>query len=288
MRERLLVDAAPPIVFHRELGLMFGIEGALFVQQLYYWSDKGTRDDGYIYKSKAEWEEETLISRYKQDKIVKELKKLGVLLTKVLKVNGVTLLHYKLEVGKVSNLLSGKRETYFRESKKPANEGIETETTTETTTDIDTIPQKAKTETSEGTPSAVAPDGATDDGDGTFPISSALQVAPGGAPDEVLTPGGRAPDPIASVIALFGNLNPTIYRLYANKTQRQAAQNLLKHHGATKVVNAVRFAESIVAETYAPVITTPLQLESKWGALQAYYLKKQSQNNQVTGKNYDE
>ena len=150
------------------------------------------------------------------------------------------------------------------------------------------IPQKAKTETSEGTPSAVAPDGATDDGDGTFPISSALQVAPGGAPDEVLTPGGRAPDPIASVIALFGNLNPTIYRLYANKTQRQAAQNLLKHHGATKVVNAVRFAESIVAETYAPVITTPLQLESKWGALQAYYLKKQSQNNQVTGKNYDE
>ena len=52
IKERLLVDAAPPIVFHRELGLIFGIEGALFVQQLYYWSDKGTREDGYIYKSK--------------------------------------------------------------------------------------------------------------------------------------------------------------------------------------------------------------------------------------------
>lgn len=265
IKERLLVDAAPPIVFHRELGLIFGIEGALFVQQLYYWSDKGTREDGYIYKSKAEWEEETLISRYQQDKIVKELKRLGVLFTKVLKVNGVTLLHYKLEVGKVSNLLSGKRETYFRESKKPTNEGIETETTTETTTDIDTIQQKAKMATKRqpnGNQIAPMPTAAS-------PTESAEHVE------------------IVNVIELFSKLNPSVYRLYGNKTQRGAAKNLLKHQGLEKVTNAVHFLEAVASEQYAPVITTPLQLESKWGVLQAYYIKKQGQTNQPKGKNYD-
>ena len=92
---------------------------------------------------------------------------------------------------------------------------------------------------------------------------------------------------IVNVIELFSKLNPSVYRLYGNKTQRGAAKNLLKHQGLEKVTNAVHFLESVASEQYAPVITTPLQLESKWGVLQAYYIKKQGQTNQPKGKNYD-
>lgn len=92
-------------------------------------------------------------------------------------------------------------------------------------------------------------------------------------------------DDVAEIIDLFKNLNPTHYKLFGNKTQRKAVEGMLKHFGRQKIETAIAFAERVVGVKYAPVITTPYQLETKWGELQAFYLKAGSQP--VGGKNYD-
>ena len=88
------------IAFHpslaRELG---GIGEAIFYQQILFWSDKGTREDGFIYKSKKEIEEETMLTERQQDPIRKKLVEKGWLEVKKMKANGVPTLHYKAIMG---------------------------------------------------------------------------------------------------------------------------------------------------------------------------------------------
>lgn len=123
-----------PIAFYPFLArVLGGINEAIYLQQFIYWSNKGSRKDGYIYKSKEEIEEETCLTRYQQDKVRKNLEELGVLETKVKKANGVPTLHYKVAFGKVRNLLMEKQETSVSE-KQETSVSI-TENTTENTTE---------------------------------------------------------------------------------------------------------------------------------------------------------
>jgi len=45
-----------------------GIKAGLFLAQLFYWHDRGSDPDGWIYKTQAEWEEETGLSRWEQER----------------------------------------------------------------------------------------------------------------------------------------------------------------------------------------------------------------------------
>ena len=72
------------------------IETAAFLSQLIYWSDKGKRQDGWIYKSDKEWKEELFISRYAIRKARKKLKDMGILETRIKRANGSPTVHYKL------------------------------------------------------------------------------------------------------------------------------------------------------------------------------------------------
>ena len=81
---------------------------AMYLQQLMYWSDKGSRTDGFIYKTKDEIEEETGLSRKKQDSSRRMLEKQGLLETKLLKANGAPTLHYRVNVGLVQEGLNKK------------------------------------------------------------------------------------------------------------------------------------------------------------------------------------
>lgn len=78
------------------------------------------------------------------------------------------------------------------------------------------------------------------------------------------------------ILELFKGLNPSYERLYSNKTQRGAVDRLLKKYGADKVSKMIEYAESVKSEQYAPVITTPLQLENSLGKLIAFYEKQKS------------
>ncbi len=90
---------------------------------------------------------------------------------------------------------------------------------------------------------------------------------------------------IAEIIFRFKNLNPIYKTWFTRNPVREKCRTLLEEFGFIKIVNAINFAEKIIADKYAPTITTPAELESKWGKLQAYYLKIKEQK--PTGKNYD-
>jgi len=84
---------AIPKIFLKATG---SLQTGVFLSQLIYWSDKGNRDDGYIYKTHAEWEKEIFLSKYEINKARAELERLGLLETKVKKANGNPTVHYKL------------------------------------------------------------------------------------------------------------------------------------------------------------------------------------------------
>ena len=132
-------------------GDRFGAEGAIYLQQLIYWCDKGTRKDGFIYKSKDEIYEETGITPRVQDRIRRVLVSLGCLETKTLRANGSPTLHYKLNLQEiikkfVSDYAVSDIPPRQRDDSNMPNGVMEhpqrahsiTETTTETTTEITT------------------------------------------------------------------------------------------------------------------------------------------------------
>lgn len=68
-----------PIAFQRSfIRLDIGVTAALFLSQMIYWTNRSD-DDGWIYKTQEEWEEETGLSRYEQEGARKKLRSIGVL-----------------------------------------------------------------------------------------------------------------------------------------------------------------------------------------------------------------
>lgn len=81
--ETILVPFERVIAFQPSIArILGGIDEAIFLQQIYFWSDKGARDDGYVWKTNKEIEEETTLTYEKQLRIRKKLVSLGFLLEK--------------------------------------------------------------------------------------------------------------------------------------------------------------------------------------------------------------
>lgn len=62
---------------------------------------------------------------------------------------------------------------------------------------------------------------------------------------------------------------------FGNKTERAAAEWLVKEYGLKKTVSTIKYAMSIAGKPYAPVITTPFQLKNNIAKLMAYYKREQ-------------
>ncbi|MFW5891598.1 MAG: replication protein, partial [bacterium] len=60
----------------------------LFLSQIVYLSDKGSREDGFIYKSNKEWKEDYFLSDYAIRKAKNYLQDKGIIETKLIKANG--------------------------------------------------------------------------------------------------------------------------------------------------------------------------------------------------------
>lgn len=104
--QKLLLELERSIPYYPQLAkALGGVEEAVYFQQLYYWSDKGSRKDGFHYKTKEEIQSETCLSIGRQDRVRKHLVHLGALETKLLKANGSPILHYKLNVELVQKLV---------------------------------------------------------------------------------------------------------------------------------------------------------------------------------------
>ncbi|WP_421174134.1 hypothetical protein [Aeromonas enteropelogenes] len=75
-----------PIAFHRPFVTLSGsVTAALFLSQAMYWSKRckeGADGQNWFYKTQAEWEEETGLSRREQEGARKALRSIGVLVEK--------------------------------------------------------------------------------------------------------------------------------------------------------------------------------------------------------------
>lgn len=238
-KEKLSIYLEKPITFYPQLAkALGGIEEAVFVQQLYYWSDKSNSQDGWIYKSKKEWEEETALTRYQLDRIRKKLKKEGIIETKLKKANGAPTLYYRLNIGLVRNSLMEKLETNQSISWKTANPI--TENTTENTTDINIIN-----------------------------ISSN---------EEILSSDSELEKKINRLMGKFKTVNPTYYLLFARKPQREALKRMLHHLGEENLSRLLEALPEIISQPYAPKTTTPRQLEENLGKLMTFIIQKQGKS----------
>lgn len=72
------------------------------------------------------------------------------------------------------------------------------------------------------------------------------------------------------VINLFKDINPSYQQLFKRKPQHQAAERLVSIHGFERLGNVVRFISNHRADQYCPTVTSPMQLEEKWSALEKY------------------
>lgn len=75
-----LIDAMndKPIAFNRHyVALGCGINGALMLSQMVYWSKRTKDRNGYFYKTQDEWEGETGLGRREQETARKKLRELG-------------------------------------------------------------------------------------------------------------------------------------------------------------------------------------------------------------------
>ncbi len=79
---------------------------------------------------------------------------------------------------------------------------------------------------------------------------------------------------IPLVIDLFKNVNPSYNKWFGNKTQRSACERMVKIHTFEKLKKIIEFLPVSNKKKFAPVVTTPLQLEDKFGALIAFWNKE--------------
>jgi len=108
-----------PIAFYPQLSIELGdIPSAIYYQQLYYWSDKGKRNDGWFYKTVKEMEDETTLSRYQQDKARKTLLRRGFIEAKKMMANGSPTYHYRCLVMMDFMISKGKFRTAKTSSSK--------------------------------------------------------------------------------------------------------------------------------------------------------------------------
>lgn len=72
------------------------------------------------------------------------------------------------------------------------------------------------------------------------------------------------------LIELFKDVNPSYKRLFSNNTQRKILQRLIDEHGEEKLKQIINTLPITNKMKFAPIITTPLDLENKLGKLIAF------------------
>lgn len=122
----------------RELSRFLGddLPAALLLGQLIYWQGKQGRADGAIFKTYAEWYQETGLTEYQVRRATK--KKLSEFVsTKIHRANGSPTVHYYLDIAKFSeSFLKFLKERNLRNSRNQTlvSQDSLTRTTTKTTT----------------------------------------------------------------------------------------------------------------------------------------------------------
>jgi len=80
---------------------------------------------------------------------------------------------------------------------------------------------------------------------------------------------------VGVVIKLFWDTNKAVK--YGNPTERQAAEDLLDNYGMEEITKMVEYVKTIKGDKYAPLVTTPWEMWTKYAKLKDYQLKNSVQ-----------
>jgi hypothetical protein len=122
-----------PIAFNPAFKRITGSTvAALFLSQAWYWSKRTSDDSGWFYKTGAEWEEETGLTRSEQETARRHLKALGLMEEDLRGIPAT--LYYRVNKDEVANKIATFPQTSMQgldiqDSDIPANINIESETT---------------------------------------------------------------------------------------------------------------------------------------------------------------
>jgi len=132
-----------PVAYHPDMARILGsVKCAIFTCQLLYWTGKGARKDGYIWKTQKDITQETGLSRCEQETARRHLVEMGVLEEKLAGIPAR--LHYRLDVEK---LQASVQEYYEQDCGEVADSDVEEqqsipEITQENTTEISSNDEK--------------------------------------------------------------------------------------------------------------------------------------------------
>lgn len=88
---------------------------------------------------------------------------------------------------------------------------------------------------------------------------------------------------IPKIIKLFEEVNPSYEKFYGNRTQRAAADRLLKKYGFEKVAGIIKYLPIINTDRYAKGKSiTPLQLEDNLALIINHYNQRKSKKPKVS------
>jgi len=73
------------------------LEAGTLLSQMLFWSDKGSSNSGWFFKSYREWNEEIFLTEYQVRKITKQFEEFGILETVLRKAQGSPTLHYRVK-----------------------------------------------------------------------------------------------------------------------------------------------------------------------------------------------
>jgi hypothetical protein len=97
-RADVVRDLGKPITYYPNLAHIIGVRECVFLMQLLYWSTDGRGQDGWVYKTAAEWEGELAISERHQRTVRENLRKLGVIEERVARWEHTTFYRINLEI----------------------------------------------------------------------------------------------------------------------------------------------------------------------------------------------
>lgn len=104
-----------PINYFANLAKALGINEAIFVGQLLYWSPRGSEGDGWVFKTMADIEDETALTKDQQMRLRKHLRDLEILEEKEERIDHR--FYYRLNLDALDKCLAGLAQ--FREVREP-------------------------------------------------------------------------------------------------------------------------------------------------------------------------
>jgi hypothetical protein len=112
-----------PVLYIGGLGQVLSLQAGVLLSQLLFWHGKGSRRDGYIFKTADDIKAELGMSRSSQETAIKQLIKLGIIDYKLSQVPAKR--HFKVNLAKLHELLPSLKETSNLHYLNPPNYYVE-------------------------------------------------------------------------------------------------------------------------------------------------------------------